>query len=441
MQHFFPSRGPGTAIYEKLLGGNIDQGQLYVPPAYYQTGSSAAVQLNAAADWAAMRFSSDVDMEISSLDIYVSAVGTQGDITCAIYSHDSSNDEPDSSLQAFGTVDSGSGAGWVRLSISSSSRYQCAAGGTYWIVIKGSAGVDFSLSARRWHTGIGSMFPDGVKCLSSSDSGANWSQIQQDSKDACLNLIINGQSDHVPQLYYGRKDGQYVYIPGSGLMEIPEEGISLDCSALTADTEYNLFLYDNSGTLELEASTTGRTRVDGITVKTGDTEKRFLGKIYPKEIQTGKQGPVDVMDRRLVAWPGRSCLVGKYTPFSSETYYIPSATATWFKWNNNDDYTVEILAVESARIQLVAQSAIESAGRMNISFGIDSTTPSELQSNMHQYLDGNQTSCHLACSLSERVHSIYSLVSVGNAATRLYLFFTGGTYNDTYRAVVLGEIK
>ena len=415
-------------------------GQLYVPPAYYQITGDTAVDLSNDINWIAVRFTPEIDMKITSILLYTENLDqVESPISAHIYSHDAANDEPDSSLQNLGDIPSTTG--WQQLSVSSANQYQCSAGTTYWLLFKGSAANTYDVTVRRWHTGVGSMFPDGTKCLSSTDSGTNWSQVQQDSKDAMLNMIINGQSDFVPQLYYGRKNGQYVFIPSSGLMEIPEEGVSLDCSGLTADTEYSIYLFDNSGTLTMEASTTERTRSEGLSVKTGDTDKRFLGKIYPKEIQTGKQGPVDVMDRRLVAWPGRRVLFGKLNPFSANTGSSMSSVSQWYKWHENDSWTCEMLAVHgSDKIILSSMCRVSSNNGLNTSFGIDAVEPSVYASNVEQYTTNGQVGAYLSARVSEGPHTIYSIVTPRTTGAALWSKYYDATSLYYYDSVIAGEI-
>jgi hypothetical protein len=253
---------------------------------------------------------------------------------------------PGASLKVLGALSSGSSADvWTRLSTADSNRYRLERGKTYWIVEKGEVGKDYSLSVRRWHTGQGSMFPDGCTSKYTTDGGITWSQCLQNNKPALWNMILNSQADHCPQLGYGRWNGQYIYIPGSGLISIPESGLFLDCSALSADTLYYVYAYVSLGALALEASTTVPVPSEGVEVKSGEATKLYLGMIYPRTIQAGKQGPTDVRD-----W--RTCMnrfnktrkpLGKLSPYSSYTtqvlklYWMPAGTSS-------TDYAITFLA-------------------------------------------------------------------------------------------------
>ena len=59
------------------------------------------------------------------------------------------------------------------------------------------------------------------------------------------------------------------------LYTFPE--VSLSLAGLSADTDFNMYIYDNASVLTLEASTTGTSRQDGVLIKTGDATRRFLG--------------------------------------------------------------------------------------------------------------------------------------------------------------------
>lgn len=73
--------------------------------------------------------------------------------------------------------------------------------------------------------------------------------------------------------------------------------ISLALSALTSALPYDVFVYDNAGTLTLEltAWTNGTTRAtalvlqDGVWVKTGATTRRYVGSIYTTSTTTTEQ--------------------------------------------------------------------------------------------------------------------------------------------------------
>jgi hypothetical protein len=415
-----------------------DQGHLFVPPAYYQVSSDQAVQLNAAADWIAQKIVPECDFELSSLAWYVTAVGTEGNGTLELYSHDSANDEPDASLATLATTGSGDTAdAWISATISTAQ--QLYAGKTYWIVLKGAASVDFSASTRRWNTAQGSMFPDSMPSAKyTDDSGSTWSACEQDSKPAIMNIILNPvATDLVPKLYYGRSTGKYT-ITTAGFAEIPIEGISLDCSALTADTLYYVYL---TTALALEASVTTWTKdSNGLMVKTGDTTKKLVGIIYAVDaLGGGHQCPVDVMDRRLVSYNGADKIVGKLNPYSSDTYETSNLTlVAWQQWMNNNDWKVDFVG---STIELQATATKNASGSASLSIGIDATTPSQYASQGEIYYAGHESTPFLSHNFNNiGYHFAYPLVTIASAATHgVYYKLTGDGRGVS--AAIFGRVK
>lgn len=64
---------------------------------------------------------------------------------------------------------------------------------------------------------------------------------------------------------------------------IPTAGVTFDVSTLVASTLYYIYLWNNAGTLTLEASTTAyETEAStGFTVETGDATRMLVGMVYP----------------------------------------------------------------------------------------------------------------------------------------------------------------
>lgn len=80
-------------------------------------------------------------------------------------------------------------------------------------------------------------------------------------------------------LVLSRFKGLYAYIPGSGIVTIPSGGVTLAPAALTTGTLYYIYLYLNSGTPTLTASTTAHATDanTGIEVMSGDNTKLLVG--------------------------------------------------------------------------------------------------------------------------------------------------------------------
>lgn len=117
---------------------------------------------------------------------------------------------------------------------------------------------------------------------------------------------------------------------------------SLDISGYTASRLYDIWLYDNAGTVTMDSTiwTNGTTRAtalttqDGRYVKTGDTTRRYLGTIYMSAVE----GDCD----DSVAWRGvwnyynrveRACYATDTTGHSIETVYRPFNNDTSIRFN------------------------------------------------------------------------------------------------------------
>lgn len=156
----------------------------------------------------------------------------------------------------------------------------------------------------------------GVLWLSTADNnvtdpdsgGSGWarlfSPLQQHGQ---CRLSASSSTQLILQPYNGRG----VVINGVGY-QIPQAGITLANTGLTASTLYYIYLYNNVGTLTLEASTTGHSTDTsavnyGVEIKTGDPTRTLIGMSYTG---TGTPGTfVDSPVQRYIAnWFNRRSL-------------------------------------------------------------------------------------------------------------------------------------
>jgi hypothetical protein len=99
---------------------------------------------------------------------------------------------------------------------------------------------------------------------------------------------------------------------------------SIVLSALTSGRPYDVFIYDNAGTLTLEllvwtndtTRATGVTRQDGVVVKSGDATRRLLGTIYTTSTTTTE----DSLVKRYV-WNMNNRVTRRM--------FVTDATASW----------------------------------------------------------------------------------------------------------------
>lgn len=157
---------------------------------------------------------------------------------------------------------------------------------------------------------------------------------------------------------------------------------SASLSGLTANTNYDVFCYDNSGTptLELTAWTNATTRAtalttqDGVLVKSGSTTRRYLGTIRT----TGSTGQCeDSLTKRFVwnYYNRRPRTVYRTDTTNSWNY----STQTWRQQNNSTSNQVAFVrGIDQDAVSLtyaIAASSSTTTGRtVRTAIGLDSTT-------------------------------------------------------------------
>ena len=137
------------------------------------------------------------------------------------------------------------------------------------------------------------------------------------------------------------------------LYTLTEKSLTLT-SLPTASRPYDIFVYDNSGTLTLEAvawtsTTTRATNLatqDGIYVKSGSADRRYVGTIY---VDSAKKATNVIEGTANTTVPTRKHVWNYYNRVltsAKKTNYASGHTynsATYRKWNNTTDMDVEIV--------------------------------------------------------------------------------------------------
>jgi hypothetical protein len=345
---------------------------------------------------------------------------------------------PGTQLLNIGTLGSGAAAdAWVKKSFSTA--YQTQRGTFLWLKFLGTAAKDFSLSTRRWNAAMGSMFPDGCITKTSTETGV-WSQAEQDGKPALMNIVLNSTANHCPKLYYGRHTGAYDYIPGVGVVAIPQAGISLACDDLTATsltdlpsaTAYNVDLDYTGGTLALLQYTTAITTTEGILQ--GDANRRYLGTMWIINRISTKQGPIDVLDARLVRMPGRRKSIGKYNPYAgATTQTVNPAMVAIPIGSSPTDFTV-VFGSFAGEYAILNANAIQSGTTANTLFfmDIDGYPPLPVQGSVN-YTSPDVGSVRIRRTLSPGIHSATPYATAQTTATVLRLWYGyGANINSQY---------
>ena len=179
--------------------------------------------------------------------------------------------------------------------------------------------------------------------------------------------------------YVGDKIGLYNASGTWSVLTFTEKNLSL--AGYTASKPYDIFAYDNAGTLALESLiwTDGTTRAtalttqNGILVKTGATTRRYLGTIYVNA--AGGQTEDTVIQRFVWNYYNRVNRRMYKSSFTSHTY----ATATWRSWNNDAAIRLEVVIgfqEEAMFISMETQSKTFAEGGETIahtSIGYDAT--------------------------------------------------------------------
>ena len=158
---------------------------------------------------------------------------------------------------------------------------------------------------------------------------------------------------------------------------------SLSLSGLAANTNFDIFIYDNAGTLTLEALawTNGTTRAtalasqDGIYVKSGATTRRYLGTIRT----TGTIGQCEDSAAKRFLWNAYN-RVPRALSITDTTNSWTYTTATWRSANSSTANRVEMVIglsenpVSARTVALVSNSGAAVLISVASGIGIDSTS-------------------------------------------------------------------
>ena len=150
--------------------------------------------------------------------------------------------------------------------------------------------------------------------------------------------------------------------------------ISLSLSGYTADKNYDIWVYNNSGTVTLDSTVwtndttraTALTTQDGVYVKSGATTRRYLGTIRI----TGTTGQTEDSDVKRYVWNyhNRARRVLKKLASSAWNY----TTASWRQWNATAAYKVEnVIGVQEDAIHILI---IGRGIKIDQAVGVNTTT-------------------------------------------------------------------
>lgn len=357
--------------------------------------------------------------------------------------------KPGTELYDVGTVASGAVADtWVRKALSTA--YQLYRSKEYCLDFYGTAAKDFSLSLRRWNTATGSMFPDSCETKQDLSTGF-YTQSEQNSKPALLNIVLNSTANHCPKLFYGRYSNKYDYIPGVGIMSIPVAGISLTCDDLTATdptspataTIYNVDISNSSGTLALTQYTTDTTfSSDGI--QQGATSRRYVGSACMINRVSTKQGPIDVPDGRAIAYKGMFKTLTKLCPYSgSTTQNIVSSICNPIG-SSSTDYLVYCLGLRfgSYLVSCCELGRAQANRYIGMIFTINGNVPYQATSSVRETGDGQGFVGRFGTVLQKQLNAIQWQITAnsGNNGTLGHWHYSASS-PLIYQTKILGEVR
>ena len=171
--------------------------------------------------------------------------------------------------------------------------------------------------------------------------------------------------------YKGNQIGLY---SGSAWNLFAFSEISLSLSGYTADKNYDIWVYDNSGTVTLDSTvwTNDTTRAtalamqDGVYVKSGDATRRYLGTIRI----TGTTGQTEDSATKRYVWNNDNRVPRMLKKLASSTWNYTSAS--WRQWNATASYKVEsVIGVREDTINILI---VGRGIKLNQAVGVNTTS-------------------------------------------------------------------
>ena len=215
----------------------------------------------------------------------------------------------------------------------------------------------------------------------------------------------------------------------------------------TTDTNFDVFIYDNSGTITLEAvdwtnDTTRATALatqDGRLVKTGATGRRYIGTCRT----TGTSGQTqDTLLSRLVwNYDNRVCREILQTCADNSWTY---ATLTWRQANASSANQIEaVVGVEEALINLWCLSSATASASVYGSIAIGEDSTSSPHASCHRQGGAYSTSGWYNFGVNLRItpsvgYHYYSWLEIASGST---ITFYGGSGGSIYRGGLSGYIE
>lgn len=170
--------------------------------------------------------------------------------------------------------------------------------------------------------------------------------------------------------YKGGRIALYSTTSSSWVFRVFTE-ISISLALYTADKNYDIWAYDNAGTVTLESlvwtddttRATALTTQNGIYVKTGDATRRYLGTIRI----TGTIGQTEDSASKRYVWNYYNRCQRPLRFYSSASHNYSSATPRY--WNNTSASRVElVIGVSEDAVLVMITARILSGGSNSLAY-------------------------------------------------------------------------
>lgn len=237
-------------------------------------------------------------------------------------------------------------------------------------------------------------------------------------------------------LYYAEYVGNLITLyDGTRSRDYTFSNISLSLSGFTADSNYDIYAYQSSGTVTLEAqiwtnnTTPASSKVyqDGYLVKSGDVTRRFLGSIRI----TGSTGQCQFGNQKFY-------VSNLYNRIAFETSIIDTAdtwtyaTATWRAWDNSTANRIEFVrCIDEDIVFLEFIPMATGAAAVNAAAGINLDATTGTPTIVNSFTQGSGVYSPLVALYNKRPGIGYhylQLMEFATGATATFVGDLGTTY-------------
>ncbi|MBD2261347.1 hypothetical protein [Pseudanabaena sp. FACHB-2040] len=211
--------------------------------------------------------------------------------------------------------------------------------------------------------------------------------------------------------------------------------MSISLSGLTANTVFDVFGYDNSGSLAIDVNawtnattrTLGLALQDGVWVRSGAATRRYLG-----TFRTVAAGQSEDSDGRRFVWNAQN-RVGRKLRVQAGNQVYSYGVGTFRPLNNDPNIRVEVVCGLSEDLIELTTVGLANSGDQVLAFGINSTsTPT---------VDGQGASSNVVADDLTVIATLHHLPAVGYTSITILERSNNGTYNaNTIGFTMAGQV-